>query len=244
MLRRDPAGVYGAMDFLSRDRQRQAVEELAAPTGEAQVGVALRALESARQAAEAGSMSDRAAHVGYHLVGEGRRDLEADIGYRPRAAKRVKRLVLGAPAAFYLGSVGLVTALLVGLGAAYAHRQAEMPGPWFWVGLIALLAVPASDVAITLIQRLVALLIPPQRLQRLEFTGDLPPDARTMVIVPSCSRPSPTSKICSNGWRWRRSRTWIPAFISRSSATSWTRPSARCRRMPRCSRPRAPASRR
>ena len=29
VLQRDPAGVYGRMDFLSRDRQRQAVEELA-----------------------------------------------------------------------------------------------------------------------------------------------------------------------------------------------------------------------
>ena len=69
VLRRDPSGVYGSMDFLSRDRQRQAVEELAAPTGEAQVRVALRAIESARQVSEAGSMTDRAAHVGYHLVG-------------------------------------------------------------------------------------------------------------------------------------------------------------------------------
>ena len=51
VLQRDPAGVYGRMDFLSRDRQRQAVEELAAPSGEAQVRVALRAVESARQAA-------------------------------------------------------------------------------------------------------------------------------------------------------------------------------------------------
>ena len=59
-----------------------------------------------------------------------------------------------------------------------------MPGPWFWAGLIALLAIPASEMAITLVQRLVALLVLPQRLLRLEFTGDLPPDARTMVIVP------------------------------------------------------------
>ena len=51
VLRRDPAGVYGSMDFLSRDRQRQAVEELAAWSGDAQVRVALRAVESARQAA-------------------------------------------------------------------------------------------------------------------------------------------------------------------------------------------------
>ena len=30
-LRRDPAGVYGRMDFLSRDQQRHAVEQIAAP---------------------------------------------------------------------------------------------------------------------------------------------------------------------------------------------------------------------
>src|SRR6185312_14103791 len=86
VLQRDPAGAYGRMDFLSRDRQRHAVEELAEPSGEAQVRVALRAIESARQAAaggsaadpstgsgssQAGSRDDRAAHVGYHLIDEG-----------------------------------------------------------------------------------------------------------------------------------------------------------------------------
>src|SRR5256712_9869204 len=84
VLQRDPAGAYGRMDFLSRDRQRQAVEELAAPSGDAQVRVALRAVESARQAAASGSLADRAAHVGYHLVDRGRRALEADVAYRPR----------------------------------------------------------------------------------------------------------------------------------------------------------------
>ena len=68
------------MDFQSRDRERRAVEELAPPTGDGQLRIALRAVESARQAAETGSMTDRAAHVGYHLVDEGRRTLEADIG--------------------------------------------------------------------------------------------------------------------------------------------------------------------
>src|SRR5206468_5686718 len=83
VLQRDPAGAYGRMDFLSRDRQRQAVEELAAPSGEAQVRVALRAVETARQAVVLGSSTDRAAHVGYHLIDQGRRDLEADLAYRP-----------------------------------------------------------------------------------------------------------------------------------------------------------------
>src|SRR4029077_19384565 len=55
VLQRDPAGAYGRMDFLSRDRQRQAVEELAEPSGDAQVRVALKAVESARQALGSGS---------------------------------------------------------------------------------------------------------------------------------------------------------------------------------------------
>ena len=94
VLQRDPAGAYGSMDFLSRDRYRQAVEELAEPTGEAQLRVALRAVESARQAAESGRRADRAAHVGHHLIGKGRPDLETDVAYRPRLRRRVAALRL------------------------------------------------------------------------------------------------------------------------------------------------------
>src|SRR3989442_4986734 len=79
VLQRDPARVYGSMDFLSRDRYRQAVEELAEATGEAQLPVALRTVESARQAAQLKSADARDAHVGYHLIGKGPRDLETDV---------------------------------------------------------------------------------------------------------------------------------------------------------------------
>ena len=41
VLQRDPAGVYGRMDFRSRDRYRHAVEELAVATGEGQLLLAL-----------------------------------------------------------------------------------------------------------------------------------------------------------------------------------------------------------
>ena len=47
--------------------------------------VALRAVESARQAAEAEGPDARAAHVGHHLIGKGRRELEADVAWRPRS---------------------------------------------------------------------------------------------------------------------------------------------------------------
>ena len=82
VLQRDPAGIYGQMDFRSRDRYRHAVEEMAEPTGEGQLRVALKSVERARQVAEQ-KPDDRGAHVGYYLIGGGRRQFERGIGWSP-----------------------------------------------------------------------------------------------------------------------------------------------------------------
>src|SRR6266545_1546917 len=143
VLRRDPAGAYGRMDFLSRDRQRQAVEELAAPSGDAQVRVALRAVESARQAAAGGSPADRAAHVGYHLLDQGRRDLEVDVAYRPRLASRVRRFVFAHATLVYLGPIAMMTALL--LTASVAYGRSVGASPRALAALVLFLLIPAAD---------------------------------------------------------------------------------------------------
>src|SRR5207302_11147134 len=122
VLQRDPAGAYGRMDFLSRDRQRQAVEELAAPSGDAQVRVALRAVESARQAALLGSTADRAAHVGYHLIDRGRRDLEADLAYRPGFFNRARRVLFTYASLLYLGAIAILTAIPLAAAVEYVRR--------------------------------------------------------------------------------------------------------------------------
>jgi cyclic beta-1,2-glucan synthetase len=70
VLHRDPAGVYGRMDFRSRDRYRHAVEELAEPTGEGQLRVALKSVEQARRRAVS-HPNALASHVGYYLIGNG-----------------------------------------------------------------------------------------------------------------------------------------------------------------------------
>ena len=183
VLQRDPAGAYGRMDFLSRDRQRQAVEELAAPSGDAQVRVALRAVESARQAAASGSPADRAAHVGYHLIDEGRRDLEVDVAYRPRLASRARRLVFAHATLLYLGPIAVMTAVLLTGSAAYARHEGASARAV--AALVLLLLIPAADMAIALAQRVIAWAIPPRRLPRLDFSDRIPDDARTMVVVPT-----------------------------------------------------------
>ena len=183
VLSRDPAGLYGNMDFLSRDRYRKAAEDLAEPTGEAQVRVALRAVESARLASEGGAGDERAAHVGHHLIGKGRGDLEVDMAYRPDFGGRVRRFVFPHATAMYLGSITLLTALLSGLAVVYARAQGSSP----WISALAALLVllPASEAAIAFIQSLVARVAPPRRLVRLDYTAGIPEAARTLVVVPT-----------------------------------------------------------
>ncbi len=194
ILQRDPAAVYPRMDFLSRDRYRQAVEELSEPTGEAQVRVALRAVESARQAGQrdrgvpdergAGRKGGggRATHVGHHLIGRGRRGLEIDVAWHPPLGQRLRRFVFAHATAAYLGGIGLLTGLCVLAAAAYA-RAAGAPGMAAAAALLVL--IPASELATLLVQRFVAARVPPRRLPRLNLEGGVPENARTMVVVPT-----------------------------------------------------------
>ena len=95
ILRRDPSGVYGRMDFASRDQYRRAVEELAdAAAGEGQVRVALESVDAARRSGSAAVTVD-ATHVGYYLNGAGRREFEAIVAFQPRARRaRAPRALL------------------------------------------------------------------------------------------------------------------------------------------------------
>jgi cyclic beta-1,2-glucan synthetase len=181
VLQRDPAAVYGRMDFRSRDRYRHAVEELAAPTGEAQRLLALKCVERARQA-HVHTADARAAHVGYHLIGGGRRAFERSIAWQPSLRLRITRLFFAWATPGYLGTIAAGTAMLVALAVAYAWLYGWRGAALVFVALLT--AVPASELTIQVLQRLISYLIPPRRLPRLELST-VPPSARTMVIVPT-----------------------------------------------------------
>jgi cellobiose phosphorylase len=181
VLQRDPVAVYGRMDFASRDRYRHAVEELAEPTGDGQVRVALKSVERARQIAER-RPDARDAHIGYYLIGEGRQQFEQGIGWEPGIGVRLRRAFFRYATAGYLGSIAVGTLALVAIAVRYAQAHG-----WHWPMLllvVLLMLVPTSELTIQILQRLISRFIPPRRLPRLELVR-VPESARTMVIVPT-----------------------------------------------------------
>jgi cyclic beta-1,2-glucan synthetase len=75
-LREDPGGVYGRMDFATRDRYRHVVEKVAKNSSMSEAEVARHALDLAREGA-AGRRRRRAAHVGFYLIDRGCRGSSA-----------------------------------------------------------------------------------------------------------------------------------------------------------------------
>jgi cyclic beta-1,2-glucan synthetase len=182
LLRGDPARVYARQDFATKDRYRRAVEQLARRSGRDEPGVVRRVLELAN-AAEAPAdepAAAAAAHVGYYLVGPGRRAFEREIAYRPTVGERLQRAALDRPEAVYFG--GLVAGTTVVLAALVVAAGAK---GWLVVLLLAAAFLPATEMAIAVLHYLITLLLPPRVLAKLDFKDGISADCATFVVMPT-----------------------------------------------------------
>ena len=182
-LHRDPTRIYPQMDFATRDTYRHAVEELARGSKLAELTVAQRALETAALEPEEADHAEVRRHVGYWLIRGGRRRFEKELGYRAPASTWLRRGFLAAATVGYLGTIALVSALLVALLVVYLATLGV--GTAVLVFLAVLSLVPASDLAIAVVQRDVGELLEPRRLPKLDFSSGIPDSSSTLVVVPT-----------------------------------------------------------
>jgi len=188
-LRQDPAGIYGWMDFATRDHYRHVIERLARASRRSEIDVAGEALALAAEAeaaAAAAAEAEAAAgagrrerHVGYYLAGTGLAHLER----RLKLGSGVQRLLRRLPLPFYLGSVGILTALFT--AAAVIHAGAGGTGHALLFALAVLAAFGSSQLALALVNLLAARLVRPKPLPRMDFSAGIPADAQTVVVVPA-----------------------------------------------------------
>ena len=183
VLREDPAGVYEHLEFSSRDQYRHVVEELAKRSCFDEIGVAEAAIDYARAADRQEASDVRRRHVGFFLLDEGRRELEAQLQYRPRWGESVSRLAQRQASIVYMGGISLLT---VTFAVAIQQVALALSAPPWIAGLAGLLALlPASDLAIGLVNVMVTNLFQPQALPKIEFTDQIPAHCQSLVVIPS-----------------------------------------------------------
>nr|MBA3710710.1 cyclic beta 1-2 glucan synthetase [Planctomycetota bacterium] len=186
-LRGDPADVYSDMDLATRDRYRHVVERIAKRGRSSEQEVAALAVSLASKGvAVHGDHRER--HVGRYLIEDGVQRLEQAAGAAVPIGKTFRRALRRHALGVYLGAVLIPTL------AASAWVLWQMSGPsadsWSasdicWSAALFLLAlVVASQAAVSVVNWLCGVLVPPRLLPRLDYAAGIPSDHQTLVAVP------------------------------------------------------------
>jgi len=178
ILGSDPQGCYRQMDFATRDRYRHQVETIARCSGRDEPDIAALVVRLAGEI----SADSRQRHVGWWLIGAGRRDLWRKAGAARSVSVASRDLLLAIPLIWYLGSA-LVLAALAAL-ATWGLLGAAMLPDWLRVVLATLAGLAASGPALSCTDWLVTAIIPPRPLPRLDLSEGLTAANRTVVAVP------------------------------------------------------------
>ncbi|MGD0906299.1 MAG: glucoamylase family protein [Candidatus Acidiferrales bacterium] len=179
---------FAAMDFATRDYYRHAIEDLSRGTEHSEIEIARRAIQKAKRArvdsnGDADGVADRRSDPGYYLISNGRVEFERELGFRVVLRRRFLRWYVRAAVPGYLGTIFILTAMILVLPLLHARDLGTTAGELILLGLFA--AIPASDLAIALINRAVTDSLGPRTLPRLEFENGVPEQLRTLIVVPT-----------------------------------------------------------
>ncbi|MGZ6378535.1 MAG: glycosyl transferase, partial [Candidatus Limnocylindrales bacterium] len=178
---------FGEMDFPTRDRYRHVIEELARGSGLTELEVARQAAAMADAARSAHdvepAVAARRGDPGYYLIADGRPAFERSLHVRVPLAGRLRRAYLRGATGGYLGTLALVTALILAVPLLLS-RDGGAAG--IATVVVAILALgPASDLAVALVNRMVTTVLGPRPLPRLDLDDGVPSRLRTLVVVPT-----------------------------------------------------------
>ena len=177
-----------APDFATRDHYRKAIEELARGSPHAELDVAQRAVLHAQRCQVAAPKAsdlpgDRRRDPGYYLIAQGRVAFEQELGFRVPIKRWLRRVYLTQAVPRYLGTIALVSGLILAVFLWNAGAAAVGVVGLLLLGLLAL--VPASDLAIALVNHTIMALLGPQALPRLALRDGVPSGLRTLVVIPT-----------------------------------------------------------
>jgi cyclic beta-1,2-glucan glucanotransferase len=183
---------FADMEFSTRDDYRRAIESLSRGSKHSEIEVAKRVVRRVKQRAQESSQvagdsdrvsAERQAEPGYHLISRGRPAFERELGFHLPWKRWLLRLYVRNAVPGYLATIAVVTALILAWPILYVREGGSTARELLLLGFLAV--VPASDLAIALINRAVMGLLGPRRLPRMELRHGIPEDLRAIVVMPT-----------------------------------------------------------
>jgi cyclic beta-1,2-glucan synthetase len=169
---------FARMDFPTRDRYRQAIEELARGSRHSEPEIARRAVFTANQGSTA-----RERDPGYALFAAGRAAFETALGYRPALSTWIRRVGTWGGIGGYIAGLSVLAAALVAVPLLALAREGHSDGMLLLLALVGF--APAFDAAMALVNASVTSRFGARILPALELRDGIPEALRTLVVVPT-----------------------------------------------------------
>ncbi len=181
-LREDSEGIYGSMDFSTRDRYRHVVESIAKKSVSSEYEVARIAINLAKENVLRTDGDNRTSHVGYYLIGRGVIQTKKLAKLHVTGIQKFRYMLQRNSFKVYLSFILLITfAISAGI---FVRVYSETKNNWLLFFVSVLLLVLTSQLAITIVNFFSTLLVKPHLLPRMDFSKKIPAKFRTMVVIP------------------------------------------------------------
>ncbi len=119
----------------------------------------------------------------YYILSQGRLAFEKYLGLRVPLRIRLRRFYRAHAIVGYLGAIAGITAVLLACALLLTWNAGAGLQVVVLLGILGL--APASEIAVVLVHRMVTSLVAPRLHPKLELSGGVPAEFRSMVVVPT-----------------------------------------------------------
>jgi cyclic beta-1,2-glucan synthetase len=175
-LKKDPAGIYSQMDFSTRNKYREVIEEIARHSNYTEEEVSYQVLELAEK-----GKHETEQHVGYYLIDDGRLILEKKLNYHLNFINHLRQTIISHSTLVYLGGIILITAFFeLYLFGLLFHSLSYGQGLLFFL----LSLMPVCEISLQIVNFVLTLLLKATMLPRMSYEKGIPNDCKTLVVIP------------------------------------------------------------
>ena len=183
ILRQDNGGMYGLMDFSTRDRYRHVVELIAKKSTSSEQEVARIAIQLIHENSHGAANDQRTAHVGYYLIDHGLAQTKKLAKMPVSGIQKIQRVIKRNAVTVYLIFILFITFAIS--AAILLKAYSDTINSWLLLAVDFLALLCASQLAISLVNFFSTILIKPNLLPRMDFSRQIPPESSTLVVIPA-----------------------------------------------------------
>lgn len=170
ILNSDPAGIYEKMEHKTKEYYRNTIKEIAKKTNMSEIYIAKKTIELCNQ----GIDGNKDRHIGYYLIGEGKKDLYNKLEYKEKIISEQTK------AKIYILSIFIFTIILsLVIGKAVTNSILK-----FIITTI-LLIIPISEFVNQTIQYILGKIIKPKLIPKMDFYDGIEAENATFVVIPT-----------------------------------------------------------